>query len=436
MWALVVLAAGGCGGEAPGERPQRVVVITLDTLRLDAFVGTLDVPTSMPRTRAWAEGGAVFQRYYSVSASTQPAHATLFSGRQPWEHGVTANGMVFSDAEETIVERLRDAGWATAAVVASGPLHASLGFDQGFEEYLHGFTIDPDSADAEHSFGRGDEITRLALEALDRLEGPRQFLWVHYFDPHAPYGDSVLSEQLDSKQMLSPMSLLVRIKNSEGDAEALLETSRGFYADDVRYMDDQVAALLARLDADGAEVDTHVVMVSDHGELFGEGGSVGHGKRLLPELLHVPLVVRSPRVEPGLRQEPVGSSDVAATIEELAGLEPRHGGESLVRPLDPGRRVFGMRRTFLETYEERRIDNTLHALEPYLFFVFDGKALLAGNGRAVYRGDGGGELPAGTRRDRLAARFAKFEAQVMELDVESVTDEGMLKALEQLGYTR
>lgn len=439
---ILALLLGACGARADRERPQRLVLVTLDTLRLDTFTGTAQQPTDMPLTQAWAEHAAVFSNYYSVTSSTQPTHASLFCGNQPWEHGVTANGMLLPAAQVTLAERLRAAGWSTSAVVASGPLHASLGFDQGFDSYVHGFTLEEGAGAKQneaHAFARGDHISDLALEALGALNdlgAERQFLWVHYFDPHAPYGDSELLGELAASELLSPMSILVRIKNGQSEAADLLSASVGLYRDDVGFMDRQLARLLERLEADSERFDTHIVLVSDHGELFGEDGSIGHGKRLLPELLNVPLLIRSPRTAPGSRAEAASTTDVAATLFDLAGFEDLGAGESLLSTLDPARTVYGMRRTFAETYEERRIDNSLHPLDTHSFFAFDGKRLFTGNPEGIRRDDGQRELREGERRTELMQRFARYQARIEGLTIESSTNEDTLRALEQLGYTR
>ena len=52
------------------------------------------------------------------TSTTLPTHATMFTGLHPWHHGVTRNAMVLRGGHETLAERLREAGFETAAVVA------------------------------------------------------------------------------------------------------------------------------------------------------------------------------------------------------------------------------------------------------------------------------------------------------------------------------
>ena len=110
------------------------MLITLDTLRADGLA-----PRLMPRTAAFADRGLRFERAYAATATTQPTHATLFTGLHPWEHGLTRNGRVLAAGFDTLAERLRAAGFETAAVVASFPLERRFGFAQGFDSYEQEF---------------------------------------------------------------------------------------------------------------------------------------------------------------------------------------------------------------------------------------------------------------------------------------------------------
>src|SRR5262245_62610276 len=89
--ALLCAAAPGCGEAPPGAPPTRVVVITLDTTRADAL-GAYGQPLPVtPRIDALAANGVLFEQVAASTPSTLPSHATLFTGRQPFAHGVGSN---------------------------------------------------------------------------------------------------------------------------------------------------------------------------------------------------------------------------------------------------------------------------------------------------------------------------------------------------------
>jgi arylsulfatase A-like enzyme len=75
--AILLFVCCSCGQR---DRPTRLVLITIDTLRHDAFFGESGGPTPMPLTAAFSERGAVFESFYATTNVTQPTHATLFTG--------------------------------------------------------------------------------------------------------------------------------------------------------------------------------------------------------------------------------------------------------------------------------------------------------------------------------------------------------------------
>jgi arylsulfatase A-like enzyme len=65
----------------------------------------------------------------------------------------------------------------------------------------------------------------------------------------------------------------------------------------VSYSDAWLAAILASLTARGMLKDTLVIVTSDHGESFGEGGLISHGFCVAQQLIHIPLVAAGPGAE-------------------------------------------------------------------------------------------------------------------------------------------
>jgi arylsulfatase A-like enzyme len=99
------------------------------------------------------------------------------------------------------------------------------------------------------------------------------------------------------------------------------------YDGEIRFTDEHLGRIVARLEHLGALDDTIVVVTSDHGDEFFEHGQKGHSKTLYDEIVRVPLVVRYPaRVAYGRRvAAQVRLMDVAPTILGLAGIEPPPG---------------------------------------------------------------------------------------------------------------
>jgi len=431
---MVLLALGASGCARSGG--TRIVLVTLDTLRYDCLPAEPGAPERMPRTRRFAERGLRFAAHRTASSTTQPTHATLLTGLHPWEHGVVRNGLVLPDALTTLPERLRELGYETGAVVASTPLHRRFGFAQGFDHFVDEFSegarpsfggapLDPE----EEFYSPAESITRRALELLDRMHSPRQFLWVHYFDAHGPYGDAGEGEPIRIQ------ALHHALRARDPDAPALLRRARELYDADVAYLDRWLETLLARALEDADRYETHVVVVADHGESFGEDGSVGHGKRLSSAQTHVPSFILSPRVSPRIERATVGTIDLAATLLSLAGdAAGSPAGRDLSLPEIPAAPVFGMRRTFSKPHEEVRTDGEIHLAQGLLFYVAEGERTYLGNTAGVL--DESERPLEGEQADAARAHFARFEDQLARGVANEVTDPETLRALEALGYVR
>ena len=174
--ACISLTACSAPAQSPGVR---IVLITLDTLRYDRLPAACTTACPMPELSDWAQGATAFRHAYAASSSTQPTHASLFTGLPPWRHGVTRNGLILDEAFETITERLRGAEYTTAAVVASFPLHRQFGFAQGFDDYHADFDLQLRGTRAWRGFdlkdrafyARAEQITDTAIDVLDRSKG-------------------------------------------------------------------------------------------------------------------------------------------------------------------------------------------------------------------------------------------------------------------------
>ena len=420
-------------GATPPER-VRIVLVTLDTLRYDSLPASGEGP--MPRTQQRALRGVRFASHRTATSTTQPTHATLLTGLHPWQHGVPRNGLSLPDRHETLAERLRSAGFETGAVIASTPLHGRFGFGQGFDHYHDSFEHGAKprfggvELPVEEGFYAGAEsVTRQAIATLDGMEAPRQFLWVHYFDPHGPYGDTTEQEPVRLRE------LLASFRAADGSADALLARARELYDADVAYLDRWLDAFLERVQADAAGYPTHVVVVSDHGESFGEAGSVGHGKRLTPSQTHAPAFLLSPLVEPRVETRPVGTIDFAATLFALAGIDDAvPGGRDLTAPLEETRPVFGMRRTFKKPHEEVRRDGSVFVHDGYWFYRYDGERTWLGNSAGVVDSDH--QPVEGAEAKRVRELFTRFEEDLQGEQGAPVADPETLRALEALGYVQ
>ena len=286
---------------APPARAS-VVLITLDTTRADHLgcYGAKGAPT--PAIDAAARAGARFTQALSPVPLTLPAHASLLSGRVPRRHGVRDNAGFSLDAGVPVLaERLRDAGYATAAFVSAAVLDREGGLGRGFSTYDDTVRVG-DRRAFDYQERAASQTVDAVLARLPKLSAPF-FLWVHLYDPHLPY--------------VPPEPYASRFKGRAYDGE-------------IAFMDAQVGRLLAAVRAKGSPI--YLVLAGDHGESLGEHGEDSHGVFLYQATQHVPLILSGPGIAAGAAPSArVGLIDVAPTILDLLRLPaiPGTDGRSL-----------------------------------------------------------------------------------------------------------
>jgi arylsulfatase A-like enzyme len=272
-------------------------------------------------------------------------------------------------------------------------------------------------------------VSDAALAQLDRTTSnseTRQFFWFHYFDAHGPYGDSTGEGPTVSLPDLHEWAY----ERPEGFTRKLHQ-ARKLYRADIVNVDRELGRVLDRLAADFPRIATHIVIVADHGESFGERGRLGHGRSLDPVEIHVPLMIVSPDLTAGRRSDPVGSIDVAATLLALGGLRPSLAGGQDLRA-EPGSAVppaavAGMK---ARPAADDPVDDSESGDR---FFAVIGDAVFEGNSASV-------SVPAGAKsgEERAAAAvralFGSFESRLSGVSATRAIDPETERALRALGY--
>ncbi len=165
-----------------------------------------------------------------------------------------------------------------------------------------------------------DQVSRRALRWLEDAEEPF-LLWVHYMDPHWPYGSRLpgMSEQERREaRRLSDLAL----KRPERLTAADVERLRAFYREEVRHLDAGIGLLLEGLREAGLWEGAALALAADHGQGFAEHERCFHGDLLYEEFIRVPLMLRIPGAEPESRPGVHSLIDLAPTLCELAGVRP------------------------------------------------------------------------------------------------------------------
>ncbi|MCI4327572.1 MAG: sulfatase-like hydrolase/transferase [Thermoplasmata archaeon] len=171
------MAAGASGGR--NARPPDVVVVVLDCVRAGSFPGTGGPEGAFPVLEAIRDECTVFTHASTVAPWTLPSHASLFTGRYPWEHGVLGEGRLqYESSLPTVAGALREAGYATLGLSANGllyPLFASAGSYEQFrcaEWWEKSFRwIRPESLDRATATRPRNGRNALAIVARGSLPG-------------------------------------------------------------------------------------------------------------------------------------------------------------------------------------------------------------------------------------------------------------------------
>ncbi len=291
----------------PSDAPRRVVLVFVDTLRPDhlGLYGYDAAPTS-PTLDRWATDGVVFEQARGVAPWTLPSARAALSGAQPeqWYE------------EAPLSERLAAAGFHTEAIVSNAFLSQPFDMHRGWTHFSYGH-LQPAS-----------DIVEQAADVLERHADRDVALLVHFMEPHLPYEEPwTYRWQFAGLRPRALESLtrhwLFELPSDDPSLPEIREHVVDRYDANIRVVDDQLLSLLGE-----AGTDATVVLFSDHGEEFWEHGSFEHGHTFYDELLHVPLVIRSPGLPMEARVDaPVSLLDIAPTVLELEGLpsEVRHG---------------------------------------------------------------------------------------------------------------
>jgi tetratricopeptide (TPR) repeat protein len=274
---------------SPGSR-RNVLLITIDTLRADRL--GRGVTPSIDRL---VNRGTRYVNARAAAPLTLPSHTSIMTGTLPPVHGVRENGVVFDRKTPTIARAFKEAGYRTAAFVGAYVLNRRFGLDEGFDTYDDAVPRDMARAEQLEAERVGGQVVDAAVTWLGASHGPF-FLWVHLYDPHAPY---------------TPPT------------EYLNKAGGNAYDGEVAYADAQVGRVLDALDAKGLTDSTIVAVAGDHGEALGEHGEGTHGMLAYDATLRVPMVIAVPGGSAATRSEPISLATLGPLVLHDAGLQDR-----------------------------------------------------------------------------------------------------------------
>ena len=324
---VAVLSLVCCGGQTVAPDASSVILIVVDTLRADHLgLYGYDRPTS-PTLDAWAAEGRVFEHAFAPAPWTLPSFASIYTGRWPLIHQAGRAGARTPDGDGTylapvehvpmVAEHLQEEGVLTMATVTNANLDPALGLARGFDVY------DVDTEAEQGVYRPAAEMVRRALALVDQADGKPFFLVVHLMDPHQNYGAPPPFRGTWTGDIASDITLPIHNLNGRR-LEDLMPADREFviaaYDEEIAYVDAQLGVLRNGLADRGVLETSLVIFTADHGEELFDHGRNDHGHALWQELVHVPLVVWGPGIEPGREPTPVSLVDIAPTVLDGMGV--------------------------------------------------------------------------------------------------------------------
>jgi len=328
---------------SPSRRDSQpnVILISLDTLRPDYLGCYGSKEPYSPNIDRLASESLLFKNAYSTSNWTLPAHTSLFTSLYSTDHQAVPRSwggssfVSYEDEHFYITEAFKEASYVTLAFTGGGFVDSRYGFNRAFDYHV-------------------ENVSELNFETLDNLlamvEANRDvphFLFFHTFEVHdylnqkpkyvkyvtKPFfcGKLSLERRLSSQHFLD----LPRFKNIAADVlpEEGVVYARQLYAGAVSRTDELIGRFLGHLRQMDLYDQSWIILLSDHGEGFGERHSNGnisswrHGWRLYNDQVRIPLIIKPPRdlVKSGLprvESQLVDIVDIAPTLSAVLGRKP------------------------------------------------------------------------------------------------------------------
>jgi len=339
---------------------KNIVWITIDSIRADHTTLGNHNRNTTPELGdiAASPNGTNFRKCIAQSHWTAPSSASMISGTYPSTHGVGIGETgQLPRGLPTLPELLSEQGYQTVGFSPNPYMSPATSLDRGFDEFVWfspfrdkslfinyffplakygiqvgtygpGFTLDRKRHNFTYTL---TEATKNWISSSGQNSDPF-FLYLHLQNPHLPYTPP--RKHQDTYEKASSLSVEEALELSLStyrDGEHIYEqiaTGLNFsddewsaieamYDSEIRYADDRVGDLFDFIQANTD--DTIIIITSDHGDLFGEHGFIGHGFHLDDGLIRVPMVVHGLDGIEDNTENPVEHIDFTRTLAEVGG---------------------------------------------------------------------------------------------------------------------
>ena len=331
---------------------HNVVFLVLDSLRTDRVSAYNESVDFTEHLDALADSAVVFDNAVTQAPWTLPSHASMFTGKYPWDHGTTQARSYATGDEETFIGALQEAGYTTGAITPNVWITPHKGMTEDFD-FVENFLGSADNSlsrriskfstklydslgtlpkrilgrqldRAFRLFGVDDscksEETVAAVEDYlgDREPDEEFFLYVNLMEPHEPYHPP--QQYVDKHGVTDESVIPHRQKDMFTKDDIDYDELRRMYDASVDYTDDLVGRITDALAANDLDDDTVVVLLSDHGQALGEDGVFGHQFTVADPVIETVLMVDHPDLEARREDRPFELRRLHALVPYYAGV--------------------------------------------------------------------------------------------------------------------
>lgn len=351
-----------------------IIWIVADGLRADHLSCNGYYRQITPNIDKIAKEGILFENAFTTSNWTVPTHASMFTGMYPITHGTGENHRWLDDKFYTLAEVLKSYGYNTFGYSNSPFICDETNLIQGFNTFIttswgkdtgalenflmlnsikQFFMKDKDTG----AFKTNKVVSKWITDSL-RAKTPF-FIFINYMETHSPHGDTPyfnhylkkgVKPQINQDQY-AYISGSVKMDNKD------FETLKALYDGDILYLDMRIGQLIDYLRELNVLDETILIINSDHGENLGEHNLIKHSFSLYDTLLHVPLIIRYPKISKGgLRiKNQVQIIDIFPTILDI--LKIKWEGEKNIQGISLFKRMKQLQSMYIIAEQEIPTDD-------------------------------------------------------------------------------
>lgn len=347
---------------------MNVVLLVVDSLRARSLGGERPEARA-PRLDRLAQQTVTFRQARATECWTLPTHLSMFTGLLPSAHGAHFRGMAYAHPSPTVAEHFAARGYHTEVVTRNSLFDGTVpGATRGFRRHTKPLAElrwpDPlglllalskprvrrliETSGFFHVLQRDDgaflrTLARMIIPAdqlvldytLEQMAAHRRhdrpyFMFLNLYDLHAPYAPRPHSplrsfgslegwiENLMLPRLATQLGSHAYLREGFGFSARARQILHGRYVDAIELMDDKLGAFVESARAGGLLDDTMLVVVSDHGEAFGEHELYFHDASVYDTHLHVPLWIHHPAVAPQMVDDVVSTRGLYTLLSRLA----------------------------------------------------------------------------------------------------------------------